>query len=100
MIGADRWISQASDEAQSKHAEQRYSRGYSDQDMWNFDTFLMDVIVAGCTWQLKNRSGYPEGKTDTEWAAILEEIRVGFKMSKPSKRAWKLLRDNFAYMWD
>lgn len=108
MIGADSWItnSDVKNSVASSHATQRYLRGYSDADMWNFDCFLADVIVAGCEWHIENSITNPWKIIQDDWTAILSEIRDGFSrrdsegMCNPPKRAWKLLRDNFQYFWD
>ncbi len=108
MLGADRFInSKDLTEGQKKqHATQRYANGISTIDMWNFDIFLADVIVAGCDRMIAEGCTSPWKLPDGEWHAILKEIRDGFDSRNengapnPKKRHWKLLRDNFQYMWD
>lgn len=106
MIGADKFIDELEPHRQSLHATQRYQRGFSDIDMWNFDMFLSDVIVAGCDWMISQGKGTPTILDDGEdWNEILAEIRDGFSgrdIGAPNtpKSAWKLLRKYFNYMWD
>jgi hypothetical protein len=106
VIGADKFIKDLTEGQQKTHANQRYSQGLSDIDMWNFDVFLADVIVAGCDWMLENSQTSPWKPGEGDWNAILREIREGFASRddndapNPKKRHWKLLRENFKYMWD
>lgn len=107
MIGADNFVNDLEPHRQSLHATQRYQQGFSDIDMWNFDYFLADVIVAGCNWMIAEGKGTPVVLDSGEdWNAILKEIRDGFSHRddtselNPPKRAWKLLRKYFKYMWD
>lgn len=106
MLGADRFIDHLTAAQQTAHVTQRYRRGISDIDMWNFDTFLADVIVAGCDWMIANGNTSPWKLADEEWHDILAEIREGFSRRgddgapKPPKKAWRLLRDNYRFFWD
>jgi hypothetical protein len=106
MVGADSFVGNLDPGQQSQHATQRYMRGYSDIDMWNFDSFLADVIVAGCDWHIANAKTTPWHLEPGEWVEILQEIRAGFVRRgenlapDPPKRAWKLLRKNFMHFWD
>lgn len=106
MLGADRFIDHLDSVTAAKHATQRYQRGISDIDMWNFDRFFADVIVAGCDWHIANAQTSPWHLEQKQWHSILQEIREGFSRSdssgapKPTKRAWKLLRKNYRYFWD
>lgn len=106
MIGADRFIDKLDAPSQAKHATQRYLRGFSDIDMWNFDRFLADVIVAGCDWCIQHGKTSPWHLPDDQWKAILWEIRDGFAATdgsgapKPPESAWETLRNNFKHFWD
>ena len=106
LIGADRFVDDLEPLQQATHATQRYQRGYSDIDMWNFDGFLADVIVAGCNWMINEAMTTPTVIDDEEdWHAILVEIRDGFSSRQdnaptPPDSAWELLRKYFNYMWD
>lgn len=106
MIGADRFIENLDNKDQAKHATQRYGHGISDLDMWNFDSFLADVIVSGCNWYIENAMGSPWHLEWHEWRQILTKIRDGFSirdernLPKPSEEAWELLRKYFSDLWD
>lgn len=106
MIGADKFADHLDNATAKKHATQRYQHGYSEVDMWNFDTFLADVIVAGCQWHIDSSHTLPGHLEQEEWKAVLIEIRNGFLLRdsggapNPPKSAWKLLRKYYRYMWD
>lgn len=106
MLGADRFVAQLSVDQQKVHATERYSKGISEIDMWNFDSYLADVIVAGCEWHLARGNTSPWHLEVSQWQAILTEIRDGFAerdalgIPNPPKSAWKALRRNFKYFWD
>lgn len=106
MIGADRFIDKLADEKQALHAYQRYALGVSDVDMWNFDSFLADVIVHGCNWYIDCGSTSPWHLAPDDWKDVLRRIRDGFATRNsdgtpnPPAEAFDLLRDNFKYMWD
>jgi hypothetical protein len=110
LIGADKFVHGLEPHQQAIHATQRYQRGFSDLDMWNFDGYLADVIVAGCNWMLERESSgdftvpamLDDGK---DWVEILTEIRDGFDTKSedfpdPPDSAWALLQKYFRYMWD
>lgn len=106
MIGADRFIDNKDDAVQKKHATQRYARGFSDVDMWNFDVFLADVIVFGCQYHIDRARTAPWHMDHDEWLGVLIKIRDSFASRDysgapaPSKEAWRLLRKHFQYLWD
>lgn len=107
MIGADRFVHRLCPDHQAQHATQRYQRGWSEMDMWNFDSMLADLVVAACTWQLDcAKTGGPWDVTEDQWKQILLEIREGFSVvdpagsPRPTMSAWILLMDNFSHMWD
>lgn len=106
MIGADRFVDALPPAAAAKHATQRYARGISDIDMWNFDVFLADAIVYACDWHMRQGNTSPWHVEKGEWENILNVIRDGFAArdewgnTNPPKRAWNLLRKNFRYFWD
>ena len=71
-----------------KYAWQRATRGFSDPDWWEFDSYLSQTI-SGCLKEFdKKRHGFPselyfqfgEEDGDKEWSKILSEISA--KMEK------------------
>ncbi len=103
-----------------KHRYQRAKRGYSNQDCWDFDSYLARVIVGGIDELLKG-SGYPTHiNSREEWEAILKEMQEGFGLiadrdwefdagfDSPEweaarakvNRAKKLLVEYFENLWD
>lgn len=74
MMDGEKWI-------------QRSRRGFSDEDVWSFDTYLAGIIVAGLTVLRANFHGCPpelceNGDVDAgceAWRAILTEIIDGFQ---------------------
>jgi hypothetical protein len=53
---------------------QRGCRGYSDNDVWNFNFYLTNVLIGGIT-QLKTKShGFPAQLTAEKWDEILGQI--------------------------
>lgn len=71
-----------------KYAWQRATRGFSDPDCWEFDSYLSRIISGGLKTLDKNRHGFPtelysqlgEEDGDQEWSKILSEISA--KMEK------------------
>ena len=71
-----------------KYAWQRATRGFSDPDCWEFDSYLSRIISGGLKTFDKNRYGVPaelyfqlgEEGGDKEWSKILSEISA--KMEK------------------
>ena len=51
-----------------KYAWQRIVRGYSDMDLWNFDTYLQKVMSCGIRSFTEIMTGYPDGyETFEDW---------------------------------
>lgn len=57
----------------ARWAVQRARRGYSDRDVWGFDTYLAGVISGGVR-QLAHGHSYPMDMTPEEWVDILTRI--------------------------
>ena len=59
---------------------QRSTKGYSNEDTWNFDTYLSYIIFNGVK-ELKGAIGYPIGmKSRKEWYEVLDTISFAFEM--------------------
>lgn len=53
---------------------QRFSHGYSDEDVWNMDTWFIETITP-MLHQLKTRGlGIPPYLTEDEWRDILSQM--------------------------
>lgn len=53
---------------------QRFKRGYSDEDVWNMDTWFIETITP-MLHQLKTRGiGSPAYLTEDEWRDILSQM--------------------------
>jgi hypothetical protein len=67
---------------------QRGIRGYSDCDLWNFNSYLNKVILEGLVWLRANKHGYPATPdpaknneydyNEERWNIILDEMIQGF----------------------
>lgn len=54
---------------------QRGKRGYADCDLWNFDTYLEEVLSKGLRDFAKTTSSYPDGyETFEDWKAELNQV--------------------------
>jgi hypothetical protein len=63
-----------------KWGAQRWRRGYSDRDVWGFDTYLARVISRGVRQLITELHGWPgEPMTFEEWKDILDKIAAGFE---------------------
>ena len=69
-----------------KYGFQRYKRGYSDEDIWDFDSYLCDILIPVLRTFSKKNMGCPSEFWDTEakndechkWQETLEEMAQGF----------------------
>jgi len=64
---------------------QRGKRGWADEDTWDFDDYLTDIIIGGMSHLKKYIHGYPYTKkvrSLREWKRILQKIIKGFKAYK------------------
>jgi hypothetical protein len=70
---------------------QRYTRGYSDSNLWNLDGFLANLLL-NCIRDFRNnaQAGYPcHFETYEDWDAVLAEMEAGFLAAKRiSEDAW------------
>lgn len=102
---------------------QRGRRGWSDEDTWDFDSYLSEVISGGCKHLANNTHSYPNDAGEAEWGNILIKISEGIiapslideeffgKLSgdygkmiklayKKQKKALVLLVTWFNHLWD
>jgi hypothetical protein len=89
-----------------KHFYQRAARGYSDEDVWDFDTYLSSMMP-GALRQLKKGYGCPSEFYDDKnrnlecekWHVALEEMALGFEAAAFIKncgyRKWVEREDGF-----
>ena len=78
---------------QIKSFIQRGRRGWADEDVWDFDDYLCDIIVDGIKLLKKANHGCPSDLYDAsntnnecaQWESILEEIIQGFIATKEIK---------------
>jgi len=103
---------------------QRGWRGYAECDLWNFDSYLREILASGLKEYIKNINSYPGTKevpTLKKWKKILEEMQEGFqavidyeetgwendpcyllhkKVYKKQEKSLKLLTKWFDSLWD
>lgn len=58
---------------------QRVTRGYSDLDSWNLNSFVAGVVAGVVKQMRENGFGYPADLTEDEWQDILLKIEDGFR---------------------
>lgn len=58
---------------------QRAKRGYSDQDLWNFDRYIADMFATAIPQLKKIQHGHPEYTSQEDWYRILDEMSYGFE---------------------
>lgn len=97
---------------------QRGKRGYSDCDVWGFDSYLAEIITNGCRQLAKQKHGYPQDLTEEEWDKVINQIANGFEeyskimdhedgynltheeFNKKLDDLFLLLRKYFVNLWD
>jgi len=96
---------------------QRGKRGWSDEDTWDFDNYLSEVISGGCKHLANNLNSYPNGLTEKKWKEILLSISDNImgtekadgmnikyddykELEKRQKEALKLLTKYYLDLWD
>ena len=98
---------------------QRGKRGYSDNDVWNFDSYLAEVISKGCKQLAKEKHGYPSNLTLEKWEEILNSLSKKFEeytkiiyleegyetvspeeFDKKMDEMINLLKNHFTHLWD
>jgi hypothetical protein len=100
-----------------RYAKQRIKRGYSDQDLWSFDSYLAGIIAGGCEDLARISHGVPGNLTEGEWESVLKTIAVGFRDYAKDKfsesdgvplsdeestynKGFDEFRKNFGALWD
>ena len=76
-----------------KYFIQRGKRGYSDRDLWDFDSYLSEILPPALRKLSKQAYGCPgelwdKDAVNTEchkWAEILEEMAQGFEVATAIK---------------
>jgi hypothetical protein len=98
---------------------QRLTRGWSDADVWGFDTYLARVISGGCEHLAKTTHGHPsEVESIERWQETLRDITSGMRgflefqdadyfesaaqarVSAQLKKSLRLLGTYFGVLWD
>lgn len=57
-----------------KRAWQRATRGYSDWDCWDLDTFYLNLFESSLEYFRTYNVGYPADMTEEEWGGIVTEM--------------------------
>lgn len=99
---------------QKKWIKQRIKYGYSDRDIWSFDSFLAKVIAGGIR-EVADYGGYPSEYEDNpnrwkdelnfiadqfEWYARHQFSFQEFKEKEDDfHKAWIMLEENFGGLW-
>ena len=65
-----------------KHFCQRGRRGWSDNDWWNMDSYLVEIILPMLKKFKENNHGYPGDLTEEKWDELLGEMIIGFEAAK------------------
>lgn len=96
---------------------QRGTRGFSDQDEWSFDCYLLNVLI-GYLKKAEGGFSYPSELDSFEtWQEIMQEIREGFEFyqevmfdwehyedfefaSEAFDKSWTMLGIYFGSLWD
>lgn len=60
----------------------RCKYGFSDEDLWSFDWYLIGIIQQGLARLKKEAIGYPSDLTSKKWDKTLDEIIDGFKSAE------------------
>lgn len=61
-----------------KYFIQRGKRGYSDEDIWNLDSYLMEWLPKALRQLAEHHIGYPTGLSEKKWISILNKMADGF----------------------
>lgn len=64
-----------------RHAWQRITQGYCDIDIWDLNCYYARIIVASMKAFAVKTDTIPNGMTETEWIAIIDEIIHCFQIA-------------------
>jgi len=62
-----------------KYFIQRGHRGWSDEDRWNMDSYLISIILPMLKELKKKTHSYPGDLTEEKWDKLLDEMIIGFE---------------------
>ena len=62
-----------------KYIKERAQKGWSSYDVWDFDTYLAQVISGALEFFAENHQSHPYDLTPEEWSAQLQYIAKCFK---------------------
>ena len=68
-----------------KYIKERARNGWSSYDVWDFDTYLAQVISGALEFLSKNHMSHPYDYTPEEWSARLQHIAECFKQYNEEK---------------
>lgn len=68
---------------------ERARKGYAQQDLWDFDSYLTVMFSKAFEELALNHYGYPHGMTDEEWTDILHEIASCFRDYNPNTSSYQ-----------
>ena len=89
-----------------KYAYQRITRGFADCDIWDLDSYYLDIFNGTLNYLADHHCGYPghgEFDTDEKWTAYLKEMAQKFYQANESneyydtpneKKWWKWIEEN------
>lgn len=71
-----------------KHQAERVTRGFSEYDWWNFNSYLTFVILGGLKKFKEDGNGWPGGIKQEEWPIILDKMIAGFEAQEDLSEHW------------
>ena len=67
---------------------QRGRRGWAEEDTWDFDYYLSNIIAEGTKYLLVHQHGHPKDLTEKKWREILKEIIWTFQYLRDGYNIW------------
>ena len=71
-----------------KYFIQRGVRGFSDEDVWSLDSYLMEWLPKALRQLSKYHVGYPSDLTGEKWVMILHKMADGFEAESKNDNAY------------